>query len=117
MARNILIMGAAGKYRSLSVVDPRQFAVGKIRSVYEKYPETGAVLPAMGYGEEQLKDLETTISRTECDSVIIATPIDLSRLIRINKPFTRVFYDLQEIGKPDLETLLDEFIEKNRSRF
>ena len=79
---------------------------------FKTYPETGKVLPAMGYGLEQLKDLEKTINNTECDSVIIATPIDLSRLIKINKPSTRVYYDLQEIGTPDLEMVLESFLEK-----
>ena len=103
---------AAGKYGALSVVDPRPYAVGRIMDVFKTYPETGKVLPAMGYGLEQLKDLETTINNTECDSVIIATPIDLSRLIKINKPSTRVYYDLQEIGTPDLEMVLESFLEK-----
>ena len=67
----------------------------------------------MGYGEQQLHDLESTINRTECDSVIIGTPIDLNRIIKINKPNTRVYYDLQEIGKPDLNDILDEFIAKH----
>jgi predicted GTPase len=76
------------------------------------YPGIGTLLPAMGYGEQQLKDLETTINNTDCDSVIIATPIDLNRIIKITKPNTRVYYDLQEIGKPDLSEVIDEFIKK-----
>jgi predicted GTPase len=85
-----------------------------LTQTFEKYPEIGALLPAMGYGKEQMKDLEDTINRTDCDSVIIATPIDLSREIKINKPFTRVFYDLQERGNPNLEDILDDFAkEKN----
>ena len=66
----------------------------------------------MGYGEEQLKDLEATINNTDCDSVIIGTPIDLGRILNINKPYTRVFYDLHEIGKPDLDEVLDDFLKK-----
>jgi len=76
----------------------------------EIYPGIGALLPAMGYGEQQIRDLEETINNTDCDSVIIGTPIDLNRVIKINKPSTRVFYDLQEIGKPDLGDVLDEFL-------
>ena len=67
----------------------------------------------MGYGEEQLKDLETTINNTECDAVVIGTPIDLNRIIKINKPNTRVYYDLQEIGYPDLQGLVDDFVKKH----
>ncbi|MFW6327123.1 MAG: GTPase, partial [Bacteroidota bacterium] len=68
------------------------------------------LLPAMGYGEQQLKDLEKTIENTDCDAVVIGTPIDLNRIIKINKPNTRVYYDLQEIGKPDLQEILNEFV-------
>ena len=68
----------------------------------------------MGYGEQQLKDLETTINNTVCDSVVIGTPIDLNRLIKINKPNTRVYYDLQEIGYPDLSGIIDEFVKKHK---
>jgi predicted GTPase len=103
---------AARKFGAASLVDPRPYAVGKLAQTFEIYPETGTLLPAMGYGSEQLKDLETTIDRTDCDSVVIGTPIDLQRIIRINKPCTRVFYDLQEIGNPDLEDVLGDFLEK-----
>ena len=95
------------------IVDPRPFTVGKLNETFRIYPEIGTLLPAMGYGEEQLKDLETTINNTDCDSVIIGTPIDLSRIVKINKPSTRVYYDLQEIGEPDLKMVLEEFIEKH----
>ena len=67
----------------------------------------------MGYGEQQLKDLEATINNTDCDTVIIGTPIDLSRIIKINKPTARVFYDLAEIGKPDLKGVLEDFVKKH----
>ena len=79
---------------------------------FSLYPNIGTLLPAMGYGDEQLKDMETTINRTDCDSVIIATPIDLNRIIKIKKPNTRVYYDLQEIGDPNLTQVIDEFIRK-----
>jgi len=104
---------AAQKFGAASFVDPRPYAVGKLAETFEMYPNIGVVLPAMGYGDEQLKDLETTINSTECDAVVIRTPIDLSRIININKPHTRVYYNLQEIGRPNLTELLDEFVETN----
>jgi predicted GTPase len=79
---------------------------------FDIYPDIGALLPAMGYGEQQTKDLETTINNTECDSVVIGTPIDLNRIIKIDKPNTRVYYDLQEIGYPDLGVVLDDFLNR-----
>jgi predicted GTPase len=97
---------AAKKYGAANLVDPRPFIVGRLKETFATYPNIGTLLPAMGYGEEQLKDLETTINNTDCDTVIIATPIDLNRIIKINKPNTRVYYDLQEIGKPDFEEIL-----------
>ena len=100
---------AAQKFGAAGFVDPRPFIVGKLKETYEKYPNIGVLLPAMGYGEQQLKDLETTINNTECDSVVIGTPIDLGRIIKINKPSTRVFYELQEIGRPNLAEVLDDF--------
>ncbi len=101
---------AAKKYGATELVDPRPFTVGKLSETFKIYPNIGSLLPAMGYGEEQLKDLETTINNTECDAVVIGTPIDLNRIIKINKPNTRVYYDLQEIGYPDLKGLLDDFV-------
>jgi predicted GTPase len=94
---------AARKFGAVELVDPRPYAVKSIQDTYEKYPEIGILLPAMGYGAKQVKDLETTINRTDCDLVIVATPIDLGRIIKINKPSVRVMYDLQEIGQPTLE--------------
>jgi predicted GTPase len=105
---------AAQKFGAASLVDPRPFTVGKLSKTFEIYPGIGTVLPAMGYGEEQLRDLETTINKTECDAVVIGTPIDLNRIIKINKPNTRVYYNLQEIGKPDFETVLDDFIKRRK---
>ncbi len=104
---------AAQKFGAAELVDPRPYTVGRMSETFENYPNIGVLLPAMGYGAEQLKDLETTINNTECDSVIIGTPIDLNRIININKPNTRVYYDLQEIGKPDLDGLLGEFVKKH----
>jgi predicted GTPase len=105
---------AARKYGALELVDPRPYIVGKLKDTFNNYPNIGTLLPAMGYGEQQLRDLETTINNTECDAVIIGTPIDLNRILKINKPTTRVYYDLQEIGKPDLTGILDEFLDKRK---
>ncbi|HPC98656.1 MAG TPA: cyclic 2,3-diphosphoglycerate synthase [Bacteroidales bacterium] len=103
---------AAGRYGAAQLVDPRPFLAGKLKDTFRIYPGIGTLLPAMGYGEEQLHDLEKTINNTDCDSVIIATPIDLNRIIKIKKPTTRVYYDLQEIGYPDLPTVLDDFLKR-----
>jgi predicted GTPase len=97
---------AAEKYGAAEIVDPRPYLVGSLKETFKQYPDIGTLLPAMGYGEEQMKDMSDTIESTDCDSVIIATPIDLTRIIRIKKPFTRVKYDLQEIGSPTLEDVL-----------
>lgn len=103
---------AAMKFGAAELVDPRPFTVGKLSETFEIYPNIGVLLPAMGYGEQQLKDLEATINNTDCDTVVIGTPIDLNRIIKINKPSTRVYYDLQEIGNPNLEEIVDDFIDK-----
>jgi predicted GTPase len=103
---------AARKFGAAELVDPRPFTVGKLSETFAIYPNIGTLLPAMGYGEQQLKDLEETINNTDCDSVVIGTPIDLNRIIKIKKPNTRVYYDLQEIGNPNLEEVLDEFVKK-----
>jgi predicted GTPase len=105
---------AARKFGAAELVDPRPFTVGKLSETFRLYPNIGTLLPAMGYGDQQLKDLETTINNTDCDSVIIATPIDLNRIIKIKKPNTRVYYDLQEIGDPNLLEVIDEFVKKHK---
>lgn len=105
---------AARKFRASELVDPRPFTVGRLTETFRLYPEIGTLLPAMGYGEQQLRDLEKTINNTKCDSVVIATPIDLNRIIKIRKPNTRVYYDLQEIGDPNLSQIIDEFVKKFR---
>ena len=102
---------AAERFGAKEAVDPRPFIVGTLKKTFETYKNIGSLLPAMGYGEQQLKDLEETINNTDCDSVIIGTPIDLSRVISINKPHTRVYYELNEIDKPDLEAILKDFID------
>jgi len=98
--------GAARRFGAGEIVDPRPFAVGSITATYKKYPSTGAILPAMGYGDEMTRDLETTINNSDVDLVISATPIDLTRIIKVNKPMQRVRYELQEIGQPTLEDIL-----------
>jgi predicted GTPase len=97
---------AAKRFGAKEIVDPRPFAVGKLAETYRIYPNVGKLLPAMGYGDEQIRDLTATIQRTDCDAVIIATPIDLGRIVRIDKPNTRVEYSLQEIGRPNMEDVL-----------
>jgi predicted GTPase len=97
---------AARRFGAAEIVDPRPYAVKSIQATYQKYPKTGPVLPAMGYGEAQMHDLEQTINRADVDLVLIGTPIDLNRLIKINKPNQRVRYELQEIGQPTLASLL-----------
>jgi len=103
---------AAKRFGAGEIIDPRPYAVGKLAETYRIYPGIGNLLPAMGYGEEQMRDLTATIERAECDSVVIATPIDLARVIKINKPNTRVEYSLQEIGRPDMVDVLDSLITK-----
>ncbi|HXV43026.1 MAG TPA: cyclic 2,3-diphosphoglycerate synthase, partial [Anaerolineae bacterium] len=99
---------AAQRFGAAEIIDPRSYAVGSILNTYEKYPTTGAVLPAMGYGEAQMKELEQTINATPCDLVLIGTPIDLGKLLNIKHPHQRVRYELQEIGRPTLLEILSE---------
>ncbi len=101
---------AALRMGAEELVDPRPWATGKLAETFEKYPEIGTLLPAMGYGDEQIADLEKTINAVECEAVVIGTPIDLSRIIKIDKPTVRVSYELQVIGSPNLEQLLAKFI-------
>jgi len=105
---------AAKRFGATEIVDPRPYIVGKLEETYRIYPDIGNLLPAMGYGEEQMRDLSATIDRTDCDSVVIATPIDLARVINISKPCTRVEYSLQEIGNPSMEDVLKDFIKRIR---
>ena len=96
----------ANKLGAKEIVDPRPYTVNSITSTFKKYPNIGILLPAMGYGEDQIKDLEETINKTDCDSVVIGTPIDLGRILKINKPSTRVTYELQEVGSNTLESVM-----------
>ncbi len=100
---------AAEKYGCADLVDPREWATGEIAETFEKYPAIGTLLPAMGYSAKQIKDLEKTINSTDCDSVVIATPIDLRRIIKIKKPACQVQYELQEIGVPTIADVLKDF--------
>lgn len=102
---------AARKFGAAELVDPRPYAVRSIAATFEKYPRTGTLLPAMGYGEEQIRDLEETINATPCDLVLVATPIDLRRVLTIRHPVDRVRYELQVIGRPTLEEILEQFVD------
>ncbi|HML39825.1 MAG TPA: cyclic 2,3-diphosphoglycerate synthase [Bellilinea sp.] len=97
---------AARRFGAAEIVDPRPFAVGSIKATFEKYSGTGPILPAMGYGEDQMHDLEKTIAAADVDLVISATPIDITRVIKVTKPMQRVRYELEEIGQPTLEDIL-----------
>jgi predicted GTPase len=99
---------AAKRFGAAEIVDPRPFAVGSIAATFAKYPGTGPILPAMGYSAAQIRDLEATIEKADVDLVIVGTPIDLPRVMKITKPHQRVRYELQEIGKPTLEDVLRE---------
>lgn len=107
---------AAEKYGCNDLVDPRPWAVGEIKETFEKYPDIGTLLPAMGYSAQQIKDLEKTINDTECDSVVIATPIDLRRIVKIKKPACQVGYELQEIGAPTVADILKDFAAKKPAK-
>ena len=97
---------AAHKFGAAELVDPRPYAVRSIADTFEKYEHLEMILPAMGYGDEQIRDLEETIDRAECDLVLSATPIDLRRVLEVNKPMDRVRYELQVIGQPTLRDIL-----------
>jgi predicted GTPase len=109
-------MMAATKFGAADAVDPRPYTVGTITETFQKYPEIGALLPAMGYSGKQVIDLQKTINKTPCDSVIIATPIDLRRIVKITKPSVRVSYDLQEIGRPNMVDVLSEFFKPKKKK-
>ncbi len=100
---------AAEKFGAAELVDPRPYTVGSITDTFNKYPNIGTLLPAMGYGDKQIKDLEATINKTDCDIVVSGTPITLSKIVKINKPLVNVKYELQEIGKPDVEDVLKKY--------
>ena len=103
---------AARRFGAAEIVDPRPYAVGSIRETYQKYTHLGPVLPAVGYSDRQMRELEETINNADADTVILGTPTDLSRYLRIDKPAVHVRYELQEIGRPNLEDVIDEFLSK-----
>ena len=103
---------AAHQYGARELVNPKPFAVGSIKRTYEKYPHIGFVLPAMGYGAKQVNELEQTIEKTPCDSVVLGTPIDIRRIMKVDKPAARVRYEIREVTKPSLEELLNKFFEQ-----
>jgi predicted GTPase len=107
---------AAKKFGAAEMVDPRPYAVGSIAETFRIYPEIGSLLPAMGYGSKQMKDLEATITKAKVDAVIVATPIDLGRVIKISKPHVRVEYDLQEIGRPSLYDALESLLKRQSKK-
>jgi len=107
---------AARLFGAREIVDPRPYAVRSIAEAFKNYPGTGILLPAMGYGPEQIADLEATMNKVPCEAVVIGTPIDLRRIVKIDKPSTRVQYSLEELSKPDLQDVLDSFVRKNIKR-
>jgi predicted GTPase len=107
---------AARRFGARAIVDPRTYAVKSIAATYVKYPKTGPVLPAMGYGPKQIQDLEQTIDAVPCDAVVIGTPIDLRRVLTIRKPSVRVRYALEEITTPDIDAILEKFLLKKRGK-
>jgi predicted GTPase len=102
----------ARKCGAAEIIDPRPHAVGSIAATFTTYPAIGPLLPAMGYGDAQIRDLEATIAQVPCDLVIVGTPIDLSRLVKIDKPVVRARYELQEIGRPDLSDALSPLLKR-----
>ena len=100
------------KLGASEIVDPRPYAVGSIMETFKKYAHLGTLLPAVGYGKEQIKELEKTINNTPCDIVVIGTPIDLRRVLRINKPAVRAKYNLKELSSPTLEDVLRKHFQK-----
>jgi predicted GTPase len=101
---------AAKKHGAAEIIDPRPFAVGTIKRTFQIYPKIGTVLPAMGYGDEQIEDLKKTIDASDAQLVIIGTPIRLDRVAKFSKPSVQVAYHLEEMGEPMLEKLLDQFV-------
>ena len=107
---------AAERLGASEIVDPRPYTVGKLSETFEIYPDIGCLLPAMGYSGQQVKDLEATIGKADCDTVIIGTPMDLSRVIQIDKPYTRVHYELEELEGLNLAEVMDDFVHKHSSK-
>jgi predicted GTPase len=106
----------AKKFGAREIVDPRSYAVGSLVDTFRTYPAIGPLLPAMGYSDQQVRDLEATIDRVPCDVVVVGTPIDLSRLVSLRKPVVRVRYELQEIGQPDLALVVEGFVRELKGK-
>ena len=106
---------AAKKFGAKSILKPEKYAVGSIKRAYKKYKQIKEVLPALGYGKGQIRELEETINRTPCDLVIIATPMDLAEFIKINKPSVYITYHLKEKGKPNLKDTLKDFLKRSKT--
>jgi predicted GTPase len=100
---------AARRFGAAALVDPRPYAAGSIKPVFDRYPWLGPVLPAMGYSDEQVRDLRNTIEAADCDAVVVASPVDLRRLLHFKKPAVRVSYEVEERGEPRLTTILLDF--------
>jgi predicted GTPase len=100
---------AAKKYGAKELVDPRPFIAGEIKDVFDRYPDIGALLPAVGYSPQQVKDLQKTINASDADLVLVATPIDLGRVIKITKPSVRITYEYRDVSQPTLNSILDIF--------
>ncbi|MDH5715831.1 MAG: GTPase, partial [Candidatus Aminicenantes bacterium] len=103
---------AAQKFGARELIDPRPWLKGSIKEAFKHYPHIGSLLPALGYGDEQMKELEEIINQIDCDLVIVGTPIDLGRWLKLKHPSLRVRYDLKEIGSPNLGEVLKKFLEK-----
>ena len=104
----------AMKYGAAELVDPKQYAVGKLKETFDHYPDLGPILPSMGYSAKQVADLEKTIKNTPCDLVLIATPIDINRLIKIKQPTVKIGYEMQEIGSPTFKDIITNFAKKHK---
>ena len=102
----------AERYNASEIIDPRPFATGSIKETLSLYPHIKNLIPAMGYAERQIKDLEDTINNIPCDMVLIATPVDLARIIKIDKPSVRISYEIEEMGRPAIADILERFIER-----
>jgi len=107
---------ASGKFGAKEIVDPRPYAVGSIKETYEQYPHLGKVLPAVGYSEKQITELKATAEATPSDAIVVGTPVDLNRILRLNKPVIRVRYDLQVLGPVCLEKIVDSFLKGNKKK-
>jgi predicted GTPase len=105
-------MVAADDFEAAEIIDPKPYAVGSIKDAYTKYPNLGNLIPALGYYEDQLKDLEKSIENTPCDLILIGSPIDIRRVIDLHKPSMRVYYNLEEIGEPTIDGILKDFVKK-----